>query len=72
LRRKSTVYTSTNNHLGWELGGTGVLGVGTRDRGLIHRCSTMNKQPFRLGTGVDWGFRGGDRGQGLRVGDVLQ
>ena len=29
LLRKSTVYTSTNNHLGWELGGTGVLGVGT-------------------------------------------
>ena len=25
----------------------------------------MNKQqPFRLGTGGDWGFRGGDRGQG--------
>ena len=24
----------------------------------------MNKQPFRLGTGVEWGFRGGDRGQG--------
>ena len=21
----------------------------------------MNKQPFRLGTGGDWGFRGGDR-----------
>ena len=36
LRPKSTVYTSTNNHLGWELGGTGVLGVGTGDRGLIH------------------------------------
>ena len=34
LRRKTTVYTSTNNHLGWELGGTGVLGVGTGDRGL--------------------------------------
>ena len=24
----------------------------------------MNKQPFRLGTGGDWGFRGGDRGLG--------
>ena len=24
----------------------------------------MNQQPFRLGTGGDWGFRGGDRGQG--------
>ena len=36
LRPKSTVYTSTNNHLGWELGGTEVLGVGTGDRGLIH------------------------------------
>ena len=23
-------------------------------------CSTMNKQPFRLGTGGDWGFRGGE------------
>ena len=23
----------------------------------------MNKQPFRLGTGGAWGFRGGDRGQ---------
>ena len=22
----------------------------------------MNKQPFRLGTGGDWGFRGGDWG----------
>ena len=36
LRPKSTVYTSTNNRLGWEL----------------------------VGTGGDWGFRGGDRGQG--------
>ena len=47
LRPKSTVYTSTNNHLdwelggtgnplGWELGGTGVLGVGIGERGLIH------------------------------------
>ena len=34
LRPKSTVYISTNNHLGWELGGTEVLGVGTGDRGL--------------------------------------
>ena len=32
----------------------------------------MNKQPFRLETGGDWGFRGGDRGQGLIDGDVLQ
>ena len=24
----------------------------------------MNKQPFRLGTGGDWGFRGGDSGLG--------
>ena len=24
----------------------------------------MNKQPFRLGTGGDWGFRGGDRSLG--------
>ena len=24
----------------------------------------MNKQPFRLGTGGDWGFRGGHRGLG--------
>ncbi len=22
----------------------------------------MNKQPFRFGTGGDWGFRGGDWG----------
>ena len=27
-------------------------------------CVHFNKQPFRLGTGGDWGFRGGDRGQG--------
>ena len=26
----------------------------------------MNQQPFRLGTGGDWGFRGGDRAQGSR------
>ena len=31
----------------------------------IWKCSTMNKQqPFRLGTGGDCGFRGGDRGVG--------
>ena len=36
FRPKTTVYTSTNNHLGWELGGTGVLGVETGDRALIH------------------------------------
>ena len=24
----------------------------------------MNKQPFRLGTGGDWGLRDGDRGLG--------
>ena len=30
----------------------------------------MNKQPFRLGTGGDWGFTGGERG--LIHGDVLQ
>ena len=58
LRPKSTVYTSTNNHLGLELGGTGVLGVGTGDRGL------------RLGDVgvVVWGglgFRGGERQQDL-------
>ena len=28
------------------------------------KCVHFNKQPFRLGTGGDWGFRGGDRGQG--------
>ena len=27
----------------------------------------MNKQPFRLGTGGDWGFRGGDRGVGSYI-----
>ena len=27
-------------------------------------CVHFNKQPFRLGTGGDWGFRGGDRGLG--------
>jgi len=32
----------------------------------------MNKQPFRLGTGVDLGFRGGDGDRGLRLGEVLQ
>ena len=32
----------------------------------------MNKQPFRLGTGGDWGFRGGDRGQGTYTRGVLQ
>ena len=30
------VYNEPTNPLGWELGGTGVLGVGTGDRGLIH------------------------------------
>ena len=30
----------------------------------------MNKQPFRLGTGGDWGFRAAD--WGLIHGDVLQ
>ena len=30
----------------------------------------MNKQPFRLGTGGVWGFRGGERG--LTHGDALQ
>ena len=58
---------TNNNPLGWALGGTGVLGVGTGDRGLIPGdvLQIMNKQqPFRLGTGGDWGFRGGDRGQG--------
>ena len=30
----------------------------------------MNIQPFRFGTGGDWGFRGGD--WGLIHGDVLQ
>ena len=30
----------------------------------------MNKQPFRLGTGGEWRFRGGDRG--LIHGDVQQ
>ena len=43
-----------NNHLGWELGGTGVLGVGTGDGTYTWRCFTMNKQPFRLGG--DWGY----------------
>ena len=32
----------------------------------------MNKQPFRLGTGGDWGFRGGPGDRGLRLGEVLQ
>ena len=27
-------------------------------------CAHFYKQPFRLGTGGDWGFRGGGRGQG--------
>ena len=31
----------------------------------------MNKQPFRLGTGGDWGFRGGAGERGLRLGDAL-
>ena len=30
----------------------------------------MNKQPFRLGTGGGWSFRGGD--WGLIRGDVIQ
>ena len=30
----------------------------------------MNKQPFRFGTGGDWGFRGGD--WGLIHRDVIQ
>ena len=30
----------------------------------------MNKQPFRLGTGGDLGFRGGD--WGLIHGDIIQ
>ena len=55
-------YKWKNDHLGWELGGPGVLGVGTGDRGP--RLGQMDKQPFRLGTGRVWGFRGGDRGQG--------
>ena len=29
----------------------------------------MNKQPFSLGTGGDWGFRGGDRGVGTYIWD---
>ena len=35
----------------------------------------MNKQPFKLGTGGDWGFRGGDCGLGtytLIHGDIVQ
>ena len=70
LRRKSTVYTSTNNHLGWELGGTGVLGVGTRDWGLIHGdvlqwsnnplgWELEGKGVVGVGTG-DWGLIHGD------------
>ena len=35
-------------------------------------CVHFNKQPFRLGTGGDWGFRGGDKDRGLIHGDVLQ
>ena len=70
---KSTVYTSTNNHLGWELGGDWGFRGGDRGQGTYTwRCSTMNQQPFRLGTGGDWGFRGGDRDSGLIHGDVLQ
>ena len=73
LRPKSTVYISTNNHLGWELGGTEVLGVGTGDRGL--RLGEVlqwinNHLGWELGgTGV-LGVGTGDRG--LRLGDVLQ
>ena len=72
LRPKSTVYTSTNNHLGWELEGSWVLGVGTGDRGLIHGDAlqwTNNHLGWELGrTGV-LGVGTGDRG--LRLGDVL-
>ena len=45
------------NPLGWELGGTGWdWGLGT----YTWRCSTMNKQPFRLKTAGDSSFKGTD------------
>ena len=68
------MYTSTNNYLGWGTGGTGVLGVGTGDRGLIHGdvLQWTNNNP--LGWALGWtgvlGVGTGDRG--LRLGQVLQ
>ena len=65
----------TNNHLGWELGGTGVLGVGTGDRGLNNHLIGKWWKGFSgwgLGTGElynhlgwtggDWCYRVVDRG----------
>ena len=50
----------TNIHLGWELGrGWGFRGVDWGLETYTRRCYTMNKQPFRLGTG-DWGLIHGD------------
>ena len=61
-------YKWTHDRLGWELGGPGVLGVGTGDRGpWLGDVLQMDKRPFRLGTGGHWGFRGGDRGVGTHM-----
>ena len=47
----------TNSHLGWELGrGWGFRGVDWGLETYTWRCDTMNKQPFRLGTGEGLGF----------------
>ena len=50
-------------HIGWELGGAGVLGAGTGDLDLGNFYNEQTTTlPFRLGTRGGWGFRGGDRG----------
>ena len=69
------MYTSTNRHLGRELGRTGVLGVGTGDRDLYME-TFYNEQtttlPFRLGTGGTGVLGVGTGDSGLIDGDVLQ
>ena len=58
-------YKWTNDRLGWELEGFGVLGDRGPRRGDVLQ---MDIRPFRLGTGGACGFRNREP----RLGDVLQ